>query len=66
VESPVNAVRTCIIADRKKRDSKMKITPTTIFGGLALLLVVVATIIWLAFDVFHIFNIANIVSGNPN
>ena len=29
----------------------------------ALLLVLMATVIWLAFDVFHIFNIANVVSG---
>jgi hypothetical protein len=44
----------------------MKITPKMVFGGLALLLVSVAILIWLAFDVFHIFNIANVVSGNPN
>jgi hypothetical protein len=46
--------------------NKMKITPKMLFRGLALLLILVAILIWLAFDVFHIFNIANVVSGNPN
>jgi len=44
----------------------MKITNKMIFVGLALLLVLAAILIWLAFGVFHIFQIGNIVSGNPN
>jgi hypothetical protein len=42
----------------------MKLTTNKIIAGLVLLLVFWATLIWLAFDVFHIFNIANIVSGS--
>jgi hypothetical protein len=41
----------------------MKITATKIFVGFALFLVLVAVLIWLSFDVFHIFNIANVVVG---
>jgi len=41
----------------------MKITTTKIFVGLGILFVLVAVLIWLSFDVFHIFNIANVVSG---
>jgi hypothetical protein len=44
----------------------MKITPKRLFVGLAVLLILGATFIWLAFGVFHIFNLANVVTGNPN
>lgn len=36
---------------------------TILIAGLVLFFVVVAISIWLSFDVFHIFNIANVVSG---
>jgi len=38
----------------------MKITTNKIIAGLVLLLVLAATVIWLA---GHIFNLANVVSG---
>jgi len=41
----------------------MKITNKMIFGGLALSVIFVAILIWLAFGVFHVFQIGNIVSG---
>ena len=41
----------------------MKITATKIFVGLGIFFVLVVVLIWLSFDVFHIFNIANVVSG---
>jgi hypothetical protein len=36
---------------------------TIVVAGLVLFFVLVAVLIWLSFDVFHIFNIANVVSG---
>jgi hypothetical protein len=41
----------------------MKLTPKRIFVGLALLLILAIPLIWL---VWHTFNIANIVTGDPN
>jgi hypothetical protein len=41
----------------------MKITAKKIVAGFVLLLVAVVVLIWLSFDVFHIFNIANVVTG---
>ena len=41
----------------------MKITTNKIVAGFVLFLVLVAVLIWLSFGVFHIFNIANVVSG---
>jgi hypothetical protein len=41
----------------------MKITATKIFVGLGIFFVLVVILIWLSFGVFHIFKIANVVSG---
>jgi hypothetical protein len=41
----------------------MKITTGKIIGGFVLLAVSFALFIWLTFGVFHIFNIANVVTG---
>ena len=41
----------------------MKITTGKIIVGLVSFLILMAVFIWLAFDVFHIFNLANVVSG---
>jgi len=41
----------------------MKITPSKIIAGFILLVVLFALFIWLTFDVFPIFNLANVVTG---
>jgi hypothetical protein len=43
--------------------ARMKLTTGRIVAGFVLLVVLFALFIWLTFDVFPIFRIANVVSG---
>jgi len=50
----------------KPEEAEMKITTNNIIAGFVLLLALVSILVWLAFGVFNIFRIGNIVSGNSN